>query len=179
MQLHGKKILLGVSGGIAAYKSALIVRLLRKEQAQVRVIMTASAQEFITPLTMASLSEHDVGLDMFHHHPQSEILHIEWADWAEFALIAPATANVMGKTANGIADDLLSSTILAIQCPIAWAPAMHHQMWSHPSVQNNIKTLRQFGYYIIEPGEGDLASGDIGIGRMREADEIVDFLKNL
>ncbi len=179
MQLEAKKILLGVSGGIAAYKSAILVRLLRKESAEVRVVMTQSAQKLITPLTMATLSEHDVGLDMFAHSPQHEIVHIEWAEWADIALIAPATANVMGKAANGIADDLLSSLILAIQCPLILAPAMHHQMWSHPAVQNNVAALRKFGYHIIEPAEGDLASGDTGIGRMREPEEIVEFLKKM
>lgn len=176
MQLEDKKILIGVTGGIAAYKSAVLVRLLKKAQADVRVVMTQSAQKFITPLTLSTLSENPVGLDMFDQPPIHEVRHISWADWADMAVIAPATANIVAKAANGLADDLLSSLILALQCPVVFAPAMHHQMWTHPAVHKNIETLRLYGYHIIDPGEGDLASGDIGIGRMREPEEIVRYL---
>jgi phosphopantothenoylcysteine decarboxylase/phosphopantothenate--cysteine ligase len=179
MQLQDKNILLGVTGGIAAYKAALIVRLLRKQSANVRVVMTASAQEFITPLTLATLSENEVGLDLFHQRPLHEVRHIHWAEWAQLALIAPATANLLGKAANGLADDLLSNLLLALQCPVILAPAMHHQMWAHPAVQSNLATLRGYGYHIIEPGEGELASGDVGVGRMREPEAIVQFLLEL
>lgn len=179
MELSGKNILLGVTGGIAAYKAAYIIRLLKKENADVRVIMTKNAQEFITPLTLSTLSENPVSTDTFEASAHHEVRHIRWADWAEFALIAPATANIIGKAANGIADDMLSSTILALQCPLAFAPAMHRQMWAHPAVQRNIQTLRSYGYHMIEPGSGELASGDVGVGRMREPEEIVEFLRQL
>lgn len=179
MTLESKKVLMGITGGIAAYKAALIVRLLKKAHADVRVVMTASAQQFITPLTLAVLSENPVGLDLFAQEPICEVRHIQWAEWADLALISPATANIMGKVANGIADDLLSNILLALQCPVIFAPAMHHQMWTHPAVQSNVETLRSFGYHIVDPGEGDLASGDIGIGRMREPEDIIEFIMNL
>jgi phosphopantothenoylcysteine decarboxylase / phosphopantothenate---cysteine ligase len=179
MALKDKKILLGVTGGIAAYKAAPLIRLLKKEQADVRVVMTNSAQKFITPLTLGILSENPVATEMFDAATRNEVRHISWADWAELALVAPATANIIGKSANGIADDLLSSIILALQCPVVFAPAMHHQMWTHPAVQRNIETLKSFGYKIIEPDKGELASGDIGVGRMQEPETIVEFIKQL
>lgn len=179
MELSGKNILLGVTGGIAAYKAAYIIRLLKKENADVRVVMTENAQEFITPLTLSTLSGNPTATGMFEPAARHEVRHIRWADWAELALIAPATANLIGKAANGIADDLLSSLILALQCPVVFAPAMHYQMWTHPAVRRNVETLRSFGYQIVEPGTGELASGDTGAGRMREPEEIVTFLKNL
>lgn len=179
MIINEKHILVGITGGIAAYKAATLIRLLRKAQAEVRVIMTESARQFITPLTLAALSENEVGLDLFEQAPTHEIRHITWADWADLAIVAPATANSMAKVAHGQADDLLSSTILSLQCPLFLAPAMHHQMWTHPATQNNLTLLRNFGYHIIDPGEGDLASGDSGPGRMREPEEIVTFIETL
>lgn len=179
MELKEKRILLGVSGGIAAYKAANLVRLLRKQGAEIRVILTASAQKFITPLTMATLSEHEVGLDMFDQRPLYEIRHIHWADWAELTVIAPATGNILAKAAHGLADDLLSTTLLSLQCPLVFAPAMHHQMWAHPATQRNLETLREYGYRIIEPAKGELASGDVGMGRMREPEEIVAYLREM
>ncbi|MBN2328721.1 MAG: hypothetical protein JXR73_16385 [Candidatus Omnitrophica bacterium] len=179
MEIGGKRILFGVTGGIAAYKAPLVVRLLKKEGAEVRVVMTENALEFVTPLVLSTVSENPVAVNMFDPSARQEVRHIRWADWAELALIAPATANILGKAAHGIADDLLSSVILALQCPLIFAPAMHYQMWSHPAVQRNTRILREFGYQIIEPGTGDLASGDAGVGRMREPEEIVDFLKGL
>lgn len=179
MNLESKKVLVGVTGGIAAYKTAYVVRLLKKARAEVRVVMTRSAGQFISPLTFAALSEHPVGTDLFDPATRHEIQHVRWADWAELALIAPATANIIGKAAHGIADDLLSSLILALQCPVVFAPAMHHQMWSHPAVQRNLEMLKSYGYKIIDPAEGDLASGDVGIGRMREPEEILAYLRAL
>ncbi|MDX9754129.1 MAG: flavoprotein [bacterium] len=179
MNLADKHILYGVTGGIAAYKAALLVRLFKKAGADVRVVMTASATQFITPLTMGTLSENPVGLDMFQQQPIHDVRHIRWADWADLALIAPATANTIGKIANGIADDLLSSMVLAIQCPLIIAPAMHHQMWAHPAVQRNLETLKQFGYLMIEPGQGALASGDTGVGRMQDPEAIFQFIQAL
>lgn len=174
VKLESKHVLVGISGGIAAYKTAYLVRLLKKQSAEVRVVMTDHAKQFITPLTMATVSENPVAADMFEKERMHEVPHISWAEWSDLAIIAPATANIIGKAANGIADDMLSSMILALQCPVIFAPAMHHQMWSHPAVQRNIETLISFGYKIVYPDEGELASGDIGIGRMREPQEIVD-----
>lgn len=179
MKLSQKNILVGVSGGIAAYKAASLVRLLRKEEARVRVILTESAQKFITPLTMATLSENEVGLDMFEQPPLADIRHIHWAEWADLAVIAPATANLLAKAAHGLADDLLTSTLLSLQCPVAMAPAMHHQMWNHPATQGNLAMVKELGYRLIEPGQGELASGDSGVGRMREPEEIVAALKRI
>lgn len=179
MKLNDCNVLLGVTGGIAAYKSASLVRLFRKRNAQVRVILTRSAEEFITPMTMAALSENEVGREMFGQAPLHEIRHIHWAEWANLAIVAPATANIMGKLANGIADDLLSSTLLAVQCPLVMAPAMHHQMWGHPAVKRNVETLKNDGVLICPPGEGDLASGDVGPGRMAEPEEIIQFIESL
>ncbi|RJP32552.1 MAG: hypothetical protein C4527_05865 [Candidatus Omnitrophota bacterium] len=179
MNLASKHILVGITGGIAAYKSAILVRLLKKANAEVRVVMTQAAQKFVAPLTLAALSENPVGVDLFDQPPQHEIRHIAWADWADLAIIAPATANIIGKAAGGIADDLLSGMILALQCPLVFAPAMHHQMWSHPAVQRNVALLKQYGYHIVEPGTGDLASGDVGVGRMREPEDILAFVTNL
>ncbi len=179
MKIESKNIILGITGGIAAYKSAMLVRLLKKQSADVRVVMTNSAQKFITPLTMASLSENTVGLHLFNQYPLHEIRHIEWTEWADLALIGPATANILGKAACGIADDLLSTMILSFQCPVVFAPSMHHQMWSHPAVQKNIEILRNYGYHIIDPAEGDLASGDVGVGRMPEPEEIIQCLQDI
>ena len=179
MNLESKHIVLGVSGGIAAYKSAYLIRLFKKAGADVRVVMTENAQKFITPLTLSTLAENPVGLDMFEQPPIHEVRHIRWADWAEIAVIAPATATIIGKIANGIADDLLSSMVLALQCPVVIAPAMHHQMWSHPAVGNNVKTLKSFGYHIIEPAQGELASGDTGTGRMQEPETILHYIQNI
>lgn len=179
MIVSEKNILVGVTGGIAAYKSAILVRLLKKSMADVKVIMTESAQKFITPLTLSTLSENPVGLDMFDQPPIHEIRHIAWAEWADIAVIAPATANCLAKAAVGLADDLLSSIILSLECPLVFAPAMHRQMWAHPAVQANVETLKSYGYHIIEPGSGELASGDVGVGRMREPEEIIEYIESL
>jgi len=128
---------------------------------------------------MAALSQNPVGLDMFAQPPIHEVRHIAWAEWADLAVIAPATANCLAKAAAGLADDLLSTTILSLECPLIIAPAMHRQMWAHPATQRNIETLRSFGYRIIEPAVGELASGDVGAGRMREPEEIFDFIAQL
>ena len=155
MRLENKKIILGVSGGIAAYKSAYLVRLLRKATAEVRVVMTEAARQFVTPLTFGALSENPVGLDLFEQPPIHEVRHIAWADWADLAIIAPATANLIGKAAGGIADDLLSSMILSIQRPLVFAPAMHHQMWTHPAVQRNIEILEKLRLSHHRTGGGE------------------------
>ncbi|MBZ0255940.1 phosphopantothenoylcysteine decarboxylase, partial [bacterium] len=123
--------------------------------------------------------ENEVGRDLFDQPPLHDVRHIHWAEWADLVVIAPATANTLAKAANGLADDLLSSTLLAVQCPLVMAPAMHHQMWSHPATQRNIETLQSDGVHIMPPAEGDLASGDVGPGRMPEPEEIIRYLQSI
>ncbi len=179
MNLNEKHVILGVTGGIAAYKSVTLSRLLQKEGATVRVAMTHNATRLVGPLTFETLTGYPVGLDLFAPESPSRILHIEWAEWADLCVIAPATANILGKAACGIADDLLSTLILALQCPLVFVPAMHHQMWANPVVQRNVNILRDLGYDVMPPAEGDLASGGTGPGRMPEPEEIVQYLRNL
>ncbi len=179
MKLSGAQVLLGISGGIAAYKSPLIVRLLVKNGANVRVIMTDSAQNFVTPLTMQALSRHPVGTNDTWMDPNNEITHIEWSTLADLIVIAPATANIVAKAAHGLADDILTSLLLAATCPVVLVPSMHHQMWSNKIVQANVKRLKELGFHIIEPEIGDLASGDFGPGRMPEPEQIVSMLEAL
>ncbi|MBI3756629.1 MAG: bifunctional phosphopantothenoylcysteine decarboxylase/phosphopantothenate--cysteine ligase CoaBC [Deltaproteobacteria bacterium] len=172
--LAGKSILLGVTGGIAAYKSAEIVRLLVKEGALVRVIMTKNAQEFITPLTLQTLSGNPVSTETFNLTQESEIGHIRLADTADAILIAPASANIIAKLANGIADDLLSTVLLAATAPVLIAPAMNVHMYAHPIVQENMQKLASFGYNFTEPAEGFLACGYEGKGRLADPADIVE-----
>jgi phosphopantothenoylcysteine decarboxylase/phosphopantothenate--cysteine ligase len=179
MEIENKHILLAVSGGIAAYKAVSLCRLLVKAGASVRVAMTANATEFVTPLTFETVSGHQVGLDMFTPPRTDEITHVAWSDWADLLVVAPATANIIGKAAAGIADDLVSCLLVSVKCPVVFAPAMHHQMWANRVVQRNAKNLQDLGYHIMMPGVGDLASGDTGPGRMPEPEEIMDFLRNL
>ena len=174
MILQNKNILLGVSGGIAAYKAAELVRLLVKAGATVRVVMTKNAQEFITPLTLQSLSGNPVSTDTFDLTQESEIGHIRLADTADLVLIAPATANILAKLAHGIADDLLSTLLLVTRAPVVLAPAMNVHMHAHPATQENLKTLQRFGHHIIEPAEGELACGYEGKGRLAEPEQIVE-----
>ncbi len=174
MVLHKKNILLGVSGGIAAYKAAALVRLLVKAEATVRVVMTKNAQEFVTPLTLQSLSGNPVSTDTFDLTQESEIGHIRLADTADLVLLAPATANLLAKLAHGIADDLLSTLLLVTRAPVVIAPAMNVHMYAHPATQANLKTLQRFGYSIIEPAAGELACGYEGTGRLAEPEQIVE-----
>jgi len=176
--LAGKKILLGVSGSIAAYKSALLVRLLVKEGAQVRVIMTQAAHDFITPLTLATLSKNPV-LTEFTAEKNAGTWnnHVELGLWADLLVIAPASANTLAKMAHGTCDNLLLAVYLSARCPVWYAPAMDLDMLEHPSTQNNIQTLKSYSNIIIQPGVGELASGLIGAGRMAEPDEIVEKIK--
>lgn len=170
--LSGKKILLGVTGGIAAFKAASLTSKLVKEGAEVRVIMTRSATKFITELTLQALSKNFVYTDTFDEkHPES-ISHINLADWADLVLVAPATANIIAKMAAGIADDMLSTTLLATQAPIMVAPAMNVHMYEHPAVVRNMAELVERGVMMIEPGEGLLACGYTGKGRMEEPESI-------
>src|SRR5882724_11241005 len=158
-RLDGKTIVLGLTGGIACYKSAELVRELVKAGATVRVMMSAGAQEFITPLTLQTLSGHPVATDTFDLTQESEIGHIQLADCADALVIAPATANGIGKIANGIGDDLLTTVLLAARAPVLLAPAMNVNMWENPIVQGNLNRLRAHGFRIVEPSEGFLACG--------------------
>lgn len=171
--LKGRKILLGVTGGIAAYKAAVIIRLLVKEGAEVKVIMTPLAKEFITPLTLATLSKNPILVDFFDPEDGRWNSHIELGLWADLFLVAPATANTMGKMASGIADNLLLTTYLSARCPVFLAPAMDMDMLAHPATVSNIEKLKSFGCHIIEPDTGELASGLDGKGRMAEPEAIL------
>lgn len=178
MSLHSKKIVLGVSGGIAAYKATQIIRLLVKKGAEVKVIMTPLAKEFITPLTLATLSKNPIMVDFFDPTNGNWNSHVKTGLWADAYLIAPATANTMAKMANGIADNLLLTTYLSARCPVFFAPTMDLDMYAHPTTQKNISTLISFGNHVIEAGCGELASGLEGKGRMAEPEEIVQVLED-
>ncbi|WP_340373180.1 bifunctional phosphopantothenoylcysteine decarboxylase/phosphopantothenate--cysteine ligase CoaBC [Peribacillus sp. FSL E2-0218] len=173
-----KKVLLCVTGGIAVYKAAALTSKLTQEGAHVKVIMSESARQFVTPLTFQALSRNDVYTDTFDEKDSSVIAHIDLADWADIILVAPATANVIGKVANGIADDMITTTLLATEAPVWIAPAMNVHMYAHPAVQKNMETLRTFGYQFIEPGEGYLACGYVGKGRLEEPETIMEHLRN-
>lgn len=175
--LSGKKILLGVTGGIAAFKAAALCSQLVKKGAEVQVIMTKSATEFITPLTMQALSKNPVYSDTFDEKNPRTIAHINLADWADLVLIAPATANIIGKMTAGLADDMLSTTLLATEAPIMLAPAMNVHMYAHPAVMRNMSELVARGVMMIEPGEGLLACGYTGKGRLEEPETIVQVVE--
>jgi len=175
--LSGKKILLGVTGSIAAYKAAYVIRLLIKSGASVRVIMTESAKDFITPLTLSSLSKNPVNHLPFDPVTGEWYSHVDLGNWADVFLIAPATANTMAKMVTGICDNLLLATYLSASCPVFIAPAMDVNMFNHPATQNNIKTLRARKNVIINPVSGELASGLIGEGRMAEPVDIVSEIE--
>ena len=171
-----KKIILGVCGSIAAYKSASLVRLLIKAGANVKVILTADASNFITPLTLATLSKNPVYTQYFEAETGVWSNHVELGLWADYLIIAPASANTLGKMANGLCDNLLTAVYLSAKCPIFFAPAMDLDMWKHESTQENINRLKTFGNTIIAPNKGELASGLFGEGRMAEPEEIISFL---
>jgi phosphopantothenoylcysteine decarboxylase/phosphopantothenate--cysteine ligase len=174
--LKNRNILLGVSGGIAVYKAAALTSKLVQAGASVRVIMTESASKFVSPLTFQALSRNDVYTDTFEEKNPEVISHIDAADWADLAIVAPATANVIGKLAGGIADDMLTTTLLATTAPVWIAPAMNVHMYDHPAVKRNIMTLDQDGYRFIEPSEGYLACGYVGKGRLEEPEKIVGLV---
>lgn len=175
--LRGKKIILGVTGSIAAYKAALLVRLLVKAGAEVKVIMTPSAHGFITPLTLSTLSKNPVLTDFVKDSHGQWNNHVDLGLWADAFVIAPASANTLGKMAHGICDNLLLAVYLSARCPVFFSPAMDLDMLRHPSVQANLKTLCNWGNILIEPGYGELASGLTGPGRMAEPEEIVGILE--
>ena len=173
-----KCVCIGVSGGIAAYKALDVVSALRKKDIDVRVIMTESATKFVTPLPFQSLSQNMVITDMFAEPKAYEIQHISLAKRADVFLVAPATANIIGKVANGIADDMLSTTIMATKAKVIFAPAMNTNMYENPIVQANINKLKELGYEFIEPASGMLACGDEGKGKLADANTIVEKVLN-
>lgn len=175
--LEDKKIILGICGSIAAYKAAMLTRLLVKEGAQVKAIMTPSAKDFITPLTLSTLSRNPVLSDFSRDKTGQWNNHVELGLWADALVIAPATANTLSKMANGLCDNLVLAIYLSARCPVFIAPAMDLDMLQHPSTQKNIDTLRRFGNHIIDAAFGELASGLTGNGRMSEPEEIVDRLR--
>jgi len=177
--LEGKHILIGVTGGIAAYKTATIIRLLVKEGAEVKVIMTDHAREFITPLTLATLSRNPVMGEFFDPESGQWNSHVDLGLWANLFLIAPATANSIAKMANGIADNLLLTAYLSARCPVMLAPSMDVDMLGHPSTIINLETLKAYGNIIIDPTTGDLASGLSGKGRMAEPEEIMEVIREM
>ncbi|MBS1520021.1 MAG: bifunctional phosphopantothenoylcysteine decarboxylase/phosphopantothenate--cysteine ligase CoaBC [Bacteroidetes bacterium] len=174
--LQNKKIVLGVCGSIAAYKSALLVRLLIKAGAEVQVVMTPDATGFITPLTLSTLSKNPVLVEYSNTETGEWNNHVELGLWADFMLIAPVSANTLAKMANGQSDNLLTAVYLSAKCPVYFAPAMDLDMWKHPATQQNIQQLQVYGNIMIPPGSGELASGLYGEGRMAEPEEIISFL---
>jgi phosphopantothenoylcysteine decarboxylase/phosphopantothenate--cysteine ligase len=176
--LKDKKIILGVCGSIAAYKSAVLVRLLVKAGANVKVILTADAANFITPLTLATLSKNPVYTQYFDPETGVWSNHVELGLWADLMLIAPASANTIAKMASGLCDNLLTAVYLSAKCPVYFAPAMDLDMWKHESTTSNVSQLQSFGNKLISPGSGELASGLHGEGRMAEPEEIVNYLVN-
>lgn len=176
--LKDKNIVLGVCGSIAAYKIASLIRLLIKEQASVQVIMTPEASQFITPLTLSTLSKKPVLVDYYDSKTGEWNNHVHLGLDADFMLIAPASANTIAKMANGLCDNLLTATYLSAKCPVFVAPAMDLDMWKHPSTQRNIALLKTYGNILIPPGSGELASGLVGEGRLAEPEEIIAFLHN-
>ena len=172
-------IVIGITGGIAAYKACSIVSYLKNEGANVDVIMTKNACEFITPLTLETLSGNKVITDMFERPDHIDVKHISLARKADLFLIVPATANIIGKVANGIADDMLSTTIMATKSKVVFAPAMNNVMYENPIVQNNINKLKSYGYKIIEPSTGHLACGYEAKGKLPKSEEIIEYVKVL
>lgn len=178
MRLKGKNIILGITGSIAAYKAAVLLRLLIKEGADVQVVITPSGKEFITPVTLSALSGKAVISEFFGSNDGTWNSHVDLGLWADLMLVAPATATSLGKMANGIADNMLVTTYLSAKCPVMIAPAMDLDMFSHPSTQRNIAILKDYGNIIVEPASGELASGLDGKGRMEEPENIVEAVVN-
>ena len=176
--LKGKKIVLGITGSIAAYKAAYLIRALIKKGAEVQVVITPAGKEFITPITLSALTSKPVISDFFSQRDGTWHSHVDLGLWADAMVIAPATASTIGKMANGVADNMLITTYLSMKAPVFVAPAMDLDMFAHPATQRNLDTLRSYGNHIIEPGEGELASHLVGKGRMEEPDNIVRILED-
>ncbi len=180
--LKGKHILIGITGGIASYKIPLFIRLLKKAGADVRVVATASAAQFVTPETLATLSGNEVIVDIFPPEDtlvKADTWHIKLGIWADAMVIAPATANTLAKIAHGYADNAVTMLTLALRCPLILSPAMDVDMWHHPATQQNLQKLREFGYFIINPEVGELASGLVGEGRLPEAETLLKEIDNI
>lgn len=181
--LADKNIALGITGGISVYKMCTVVRLLKKAGANVRVMMSQSATEFVTPLTFSTLSQEEVIVSLWPENKRSStnlgVKHIDIGLWADVMLVAPATANTIAHIAHGYAEDVISSTILALRCPLAIAPAMDLDMWENQATQENLSILRSRGYFILPPESGELASGLVGVGRLAEPETIVDFINGI
>ena len=177
--LSGKKVLLGISGGIAAYKTPNLVRCLVKRGVDVKVVMTDSAKDFVTPLSLSTVSKNPVYSTFYEKEEENELWnnHVELGLWADYMLIAPATANTLSKMTSGTCDNLLIATYLSAKCPIYFAPAMDLDMWTHPATQANLTKLLKFGNQLIPVENGELASGLYGKGRMAEPEELIDILK--
>lgn len=174
--IKGKNIVIGVCGGIACYKVCEIISYLVREGANVDVIMTKNATEFITPLTLETLSKNKVVVDMFEKKEHVEVEHISLARKADLFLVVPATANIIGKVANGIADDMLSTTIMATRADVIFAPAMNNEMYNNKIVQDNIKKLKKYGYLFVDPVEGNLACGYKAIGKLAKKESIIKYV---
>ena len=177
--LKNKNIVLGVTGGIACYKVASLVGLLKKEGANVDVIMTKSATEFVGPLTFQTLSQNPVVVDMFELVKNADVRHISLAEKADAMVIAPATVNIIGKVANGIADDMLSTVVMACKSPVVFAPAMNNNMYENKIVQANISKLKEYGYHFVDPQVGHLACGTTAVGKLADIKTILEYLKEV
>lgn len=177
MSLKNKKILIGLTGGIACYKIPYLVRSLTKENAEVQIVMTKSAAQFITPLTMETISRRPVALELFPREKFVSTRHIDLAEWPDLIMIAPATANFIGKAASGISDDLLTTIICATPRPVMVAPAMNPGMWQNKITQRNVKLLGELGYRFLEPVEGNMACDHHGVGRMPEPEVLFNEIK--
>ena len=172
-----KKILIGITGGIAVYKTAELVREFKKAGAHVRVIMTESATRFVSPLTFETLSENDVLTDLFPETYSQQTAHIDWARWADVFVVSPATLNTIGKIASGIADNALTTTIMAAEIPVIFCPAMNKAMFANSIYQDNQKKLIEHGYFFVEPRSGELACGEVGYGRLADKDDIINAVR--
>ena len=177
MSLSGKKVIVGMTGGIACYKVPYLVRALIKAGAEVRVIMTDHATKFVTPMTLAATSRNPVYTDMWAERDEIATRHIELARWADLLVIAPATANFMGKVASGVSDDLLTTIVCATPAPVMVVAAMNPGMWHNPITQRNARTLTDLGYIFVGPAEGEMAEKQFGVGRMVEPEEIFEEVK--
>lgn len=177
--MKDKNILIGVTGGIACYKVCEIISYLKHEGCNVDVIMTENATKFITPLTLETLAKNKVIVDMFHEKVIVDVEHISLARKADVVLVVPATANILGKVANGIADDMLSTTIMATRAPVIFAPAMNNGMYTNKIVQDNIAKLKKYGYHFVDPIEGNLACGYKAVGKLASKEMIIDYVKKI
>lgn len=177
--LAGKNILPGVTGGIAAYQAADLIGMFKTRLVEVRVIMTKAATRFITPLTLETISLHPVTVEMFGNYYRHSIEHITLGRMSDIVVIAPATGNFIGKIANSIADDMLTTTIMAVKVPVVICPAMNENMWLNPIVQENVNKLKRFGYHFVDPEYGEMACGNEGWGRLAQLDRIVAAVSDI